>query len=238
MFDSRWRRAAVLVLAPAVLAGFAGCSSSGSPSAVASASAAAKQGAAAPFNTVKLRGALLTKVNGVAAAVPAVTGKYASLPEASAVNKSKRGVMVTPKACARATLTGFNANAIAGSPAAAVTFKVGGNRVSEVLVGSGDAAALTAIAGQFPRSCASYQETVDGRTFRYSVRDSAVKGIGRQAREMNVKTTGAVVNNQWSMVYRGPGFVGSVIVVGPNASELAVRQLARQAYAYAAKSLS
>ena len=55
---------------------------------------------------------------------------------------------------------------------------------------------------------------------------------------MNVKTTGAVVNNQWSMVYRGPGFVGSVIVVGPNASELAVRQLARQAYAYAAKSLS
>jgi hypothetical protein len=55
---------------------------------------------------------------------------------------------------------------------------------------------------------------------------------------LHVKTTGAVVNNQWSLIYRGPGFVGSVTVVGPNASELAVRQLARQAYAYAARYLA
>jgi hypothetical protein len=187
---------------------------------------------------LKLRGALLTRINGVAAATPAVVGAYSSLPEASAGSKPRRGVTVTPKACAGATLTGFNADALAGSPAAAVTFMVARNAVSEVIVASSGTAAADALADQFTKRCASYRETIDGRTFRYSVHESAIRGIGRQARVLHVKTTGAVKNNQWSLIYRGPGFVGSVTVVGPNASELAVRQLARQAYSYAARYLS
>jgi hypothetical protein len=42
----------------------------------------------------------------------------------------------------------------------------------------------------------------------------------------------------WSLIYRATGFVGTVTVVGPNASEQAVRELGQQAYAFAAKSLS
>jgi hypothetical protein len=39
------------------------------------------------------------------------------------------------------------------------------------------------------------------------------------------------------VVYRGSGFVGAVTIVGPDASELAAKKLASQAYAYAAQSL-
>ena len=39
----------------------------------------------------------------------------------------------------------------------------------------------------------------------------------------------------WSLIYRGAGFVGTVTVVGPNASEKAVQELGQQAYAFAAK---
>lgn len=241
MVDSRWRRAAVLVLVPAAVAGFAGCSNSVSSSVSHQASAppsAGKAGEAVPFSPAKLRGALLSRINGVAATHPAAAGNYASLPEASAGSKPRRGVTVIPQACERATLTGFNADVLAGSAAAAVTFLVGRNSVSEVLVASNGTVAASALADQLPKRCATYREIIDGRTFRYSVRESVIKGIGRQARVLNVKTTGAVVNDQWSMIYCGPGFVGSVTVVGPNASQLAIRQLAKQAYAYAAKSLS
>jgi hypothetical protein len=243
MVHSCWRRAAALlvpaVVAGTVVAGTAGCSS-GSPRhpAVTPPPSASRPGKAAPFSTIRLRGALLSRVNGVAAATPAVVGAYATLPEASAGSKPRRGVTVTPKSCAGATLTGFNADALAGSPAAAVTFRVARNAVSEVIVASSGPAAANALAGQFSRRCSSYREKIDGRTFRYSVHESAIKGIGRQARVLHVTTTGAVKNNQWSLIYQGPGFVGSVTVVGPNASELAVRQLARQAYAYAARYLS
>jgi hypothetical protein len=64
-----------------------------------------------------------------------------------------------------------------------------------------------------------------------------VTGIGTDARLLSVSPAGQARGNVWSLVYRGDGFVGAITVVGPNASEAAVRQLGQQAYAYAAKTL-
>ena len=55
---------------------------------------------------------------------------------------------------------------------------------------------------------------------------------------LNVQSSAGRADDLWSLVYRGKGFVGAVTVVGPNASEAAVRELGEQAYTYAAKSLS
>jgi hypothetical protein len=55
---------------------------------------------------------------------------------------------------------------------------------------------------------------------------------------LHVLTGGSAPVNQWSLVYQGAGFVGTVTVIGPNASEAAVRELAQQAYAFAARSLA
>jgi hypothetical protein len=237
MFDDRSRRAAVLLLVPAAVAGasLAGCS--GSPARPADASLSAK-GAAGAFSAAKLHGALLTRVNGVGAATPVASGDFSSLSAAETGERPAGGVKATPKDCAQATQTGLDPTVLADSPAAAVTFKVDANGVSEVLVSSSDSVASTALAGQLPAACAHFKETVDGKTVTYTAAESALTGIGQQARMLNVRSSAGTADDLWSLVYRGKGFVGAVTVVGPNASQAAVRELGEQAYTYAAKSLS
>jgi hypothetical protein len=237
MFNGRSRRTAVLLLVPAAVAGasLAGCSSSSSQVGNASLSAKAATGA---LSVAKLRGALLTRVNGVGAATPVASGDFSSLSAAETGEQPTVDVKAAPQACAQATQTGFDPTVLADSPAAAVTFKVDANGVSEVLVSSPDSVASTALAGQLPAACASFKETVDGKTLTYTATESALTGIGTQARMLNVRSSAGSADDLWSLVYRGKGFIGVVTVVGPNASQAAVRELGQQAYTYAAKSLA
>jgi hypothetical protein len=238
MVDGWWRRSRVLLLLP-VVAAFAGCTGGGnSGTAGATAGASAAAAAATGLSTAeKLRDALLTRVNGVTATAPAATGTYASLPEPGA-KKTAGAVQVTPAGCTGSALAGFNPAALAGAMAASVSFRVSGNDVSEVLIASSDKSAAAALAGKVPAKCAHYEEKVDGKTFKYAVDETTLTGIGKQARVLNVDAEGAASEEQWSLVYRGTGFVGAVTVIGPNASADAVRELGQQAYAFAAKSLS
>jgi len=231
------RRAAVWgPLVAVVCVSFAGCSGSGgghSGAAAASASAAAK--ASRLSSEEKLRGALLTRVNGVAAAAPAAIGDYGTLAAASVGGQAGQ---VTPKACAAAARNGFEPAALRGAEAAAVTFKVAKNLVSEVLISSSGHSATTAISGLVPAQCTHYVARAGGKSVTYSVSQAAVTGVGRQARALDVRPSGNGAQEMWSLIYRGAGFVGTVTVVGPNASEKAVQELGQQAYAYAAKTLS
>jgi hypothetical protein len=237
MVDRVWRRAAWGLLVPALCVSFAGCSGGGGPVATASASAAAK--ASALSSELKLRAALLTKVNGVAAAAPASIGNYGALAAVNAASESmKGGGQVTPKACATAAQNGFRPAALRGAEAAGVTFQVAKNMVSEVLIASPAGSASAALAALVPAQCARYVAKAGGKSVTYSVSETAVTGIGKQARALDVHPNGGAVQEMWSLIYRGSGFVGTVTVVGPNASELAVRELGQQAYAFAAKSLS
>jgi hypothetical protein len=260
MVDSRRRRTAARLLgsaaavcAGAACAGVAGCGShpahpvAGDRAAIhpnttatsaSTSGSTSRQASAGPFSAAKLRGALLTHINGVAAAAPAATGDYASVPDGSAGKQQASAVRVIPVACGGATMSGFNPAVLAGSPVAASTFRVGKNGVSEMLVASSAKVAAHALAGWLPAACTHYKETVEGKTFRYTAAESTISGIGDQARVLNVRSSGTTANDLWSLVYRGAGFVGSVTVVGPNASEAAVRELGEQAYAFAVKSLS
>jgi hypothetical protein len=144
----------------------------------------------------------------------------------------------TPKTCAGSAATGFNLTALAAAPAAAVTFRVGSNGISEVLIASSAKTASTALAGHIPAECAKYQAKVGAKTYTYGTTEQKVSGIGQQAQVLSVQAAGAKSNNRWSLIYRGKGFVGTVTVIGPNASKEAVTELGMQAYAYAVKSLS
>jgi hypothetical protein len=231
MLDGRRRQTAILVLVPAAVVGvsLAGCTSTSSHSAGASLSAAKGDS----FSASKLRAALLTRVNGVGAASPAASGDYTAI-SAHAAGQSAGA----PKACAEAVQTGLDSAALAGATAASVTFKVGGNDVSELVAAAPGTAAASALAGRLPASCARYKETVDGKSVSYTVTESSLTGIGKQAKVMNISPAAGGSDALWSLVYRGAGFVGAVTVAGPNASQTAVRQLGQQAYAYAEKSLS
>ena len=245
MFDRRSHLVRVL-LATAIAAGFAGlagCTSSGSHASGSSATGAngmTMGRAAGMFSADRLRGALLTRINGVGPAGQAHEGSYMSLPEVQAAARGMAGLLAVPKGCVQATSVGGTGlgGVLGGAPAAIETFQVGGNGVSEVLAAPADSAAAAALGAQVPAGCAHYTAISSGKTYRYDVRQSRVTGIGNQARMLNVSAVGRAKANVWSLVYRGRGFVGAITVVGPNASEAAVRELGQQAYAYAAKSLA
>jgi hypothetical protein len=241
MFDSRRRMPVLLVMPAAVaaaVAGVAGCGASHSQASVRSAQPAGVVAQTGTFTAAKLRGALLTRVNGTSAVIPAESGSYSSLPDIKATQRSMREVSVTPRICEQATVTGFNPAALEEAPAAAVAFHVGSNGISEVLASPTASVADSALANKILAECEHYQATVSGKTFRYSARESSVSGIGEQARMLNVRMAGYPGDDVWSVLYQGSGFIGAVTVVGPNASATVVRELAQQSYEYAARSLS
>ena len=79
---------------------------------------------------------------------------------------------------------------------------------------------------------------MDGKTFRYTVKESPLSGLAQKARALNVKASGYASVDVWSVVYRGAGFVGAVTMVGPDATKADVTDLAKSAYAHAIQALS
>jgi hypothetical protein len=232
-----WRIASGLLLVPVAVVGLAGCSTGTSPGTASQLGSMANASSGGALTAATLRGALLTRVNGVAAAAPASIGEYSSM-TAAAGKQAASAAQVTPRGCAGAATAGFNPSVLAGAPAAAVTFQVGTNGVSEVLVASSAKSASAALTAHVPAQCSRYEEKIGGKSYAYRITEQAVAGIGKQARVLNAHPEGAAADDIWSLIYRAAGFVGTVTVVGPNASEQAVKELGQQAYAFAAKSLS
>src|SRR6266536_1453419 len=240
MSERHWQRPALASTALALLgatavAGCGGPASTSRASATHAAGVATATGQAQSLTAAQLKGALLTKVGGSNPAAPAEAGDYGVLPDVRTSKQTMHGVKVTPARCARATVTGFNSAAFTHAPASVVTFRVGRNGVSEVLVSATPQDASNALGNKLPGGCEHYTATVNGRTFRYSVKKAALTGLARQAGALNVKAAGYSQVNVWSVVYRADGFVGAVTIVGPDASQAGAARLARQAYAHAAQ---
>jgi len=189
------------------------------------------------YTASQLRGALLTKVNGVGPAAPPESGVYGKLPDVQTSRQSMHGVVVKPAKCAQATVTGFNSASFVSSPASAVTFRVGRDGVSEVLVAAPPAISVAALAATLPADCQHYHATVAGRTFAYSIKEMPVYGIAEQAHAVNVQAAGYSDVDVWSVVFRAAYVTGSVTIVGPDASEQGVEVLAKEAFSRAAGSL-
>jgi hypothetical protein len=241
MSDRHWQRPALVTTALAVISAVAvtGCGNSAASS-QASGAQLAGTATAAPqisFTATQLRDALLARVNGERPAVAPEAGDYGSLPDVLTSKQTMKGVTVTPAKCAQATSSGFNSAAFAHAPASVVTFRVGRDGVSEVLVSATPQLAATALENKLPSGCGHYSAIVDGKAFRYTVRESSLSGLAEQARALNVKAAGYANVDVWSVVYRGTGFVGAVTMVGPDASQQGVQELAGEAYAHASQVL-
>jgi hypothetical protein len=217
-----------------------GCGGSASPGPAGAATAQSASAAASPlaFTPAELRNALLAKVNGEKPAAPAESGDYGSLPDVQSSKQTMNGVKVTPAKCSSAAQTGFNSAVFTHAPASVVTFRVGRDGVSEVLVSTPAATAADALGDNLPAGCEHYSATVDGKTYRYTVHESAFSGLAQQARALNVKAAGYTSVDVWSVVYQGAGFVGAVTMVGPDSSEQGVKDLAKSAYTHASAALA
>jgi hypothetical protein len=243
MSERHWPRPALATTALALLGAtaIAGCgggsASAGKASATETAGVAATTGHKS-ITADQLKSALLTKVGGSSPAAPAESGDYGALPDVQTSKQTMHAVKVKPAKCADAAVTGFNSTAFAHAPASVVTFRVGHDGISEVLVAATPQVATTALANKLPAGCQHYTATVAGKTFHYTVQEKPMTGLATQARALNVKAAGYAEVNVWSVVYRADGFVGAVTVVGPDATEASAKKLATQAYQFAAQSLT
>lgn len=243
MSERHWQRPALATTALALLGvAVAGCGGGSPASSTSQASSVRAAGSSAAtgqnsYTATQLKGALLTRIGGASPAAPAEAGNYGALPDVQTSRQTMNGVKVSPAKCAQATVTGFNSAAFTHAPASVVTFRVGRDGVSEVLVSATPQVASAALGNKLPAGCDHYTATMDGRTFRYSVQEAPFAGLGDQARALNVKAAGYAEVDVWSVVYRAGGFVGAVTIVGPDATEASAKNLASQAYTYAAQSL-
>ena len=228
---------ALALLAAAAVAGCGASASTSQAKATETAGVAAVTGSKA-YTATQLKDALLITIGGGRPAAAAEAGDYGQLPDVRTSKQSMKGVKVTPADCAEATVAGFNSAAFSHAPAAVVTFRVGRDGVSEVLVSASSQLAKTALDYRLPARCSHYKATTDGKTFSYTVHQSTVGGLADQARALNVKASGYAQVDVWSVVYQGRGFVGAVTMVGPDASLRGVNTLASRAYSYAGQSLS
>ena len=169
MSERHWPRPALATTALALLGAtaVAGCgggsaSSTGQASATETAGVAATTGHQA-ITADQLKGALLTKVGGASLATAPESGNYGALPDVQTSKQTMHGVKVKPAKCSSAAATGFNSPAFAHAPASVVTFRVGHDGVSEVLVSATPQVAATALANRLPAGCAHYTATVQGR---------------------------------------------------------------------------
>jgi hypothetical protein len=226
-----------LALLAAAVAGCGGSAGTSQARATETAGVAAVTGSKA-YTATQLKDALLTKVSGERPAAAAEAGDYGKLPDVETSKQSMKGVKVIPAKCAEATVAGFNSAAFSRAPAAVVTFRVGRDGVSEVLVSASSQLAKTALSYQLPTGCSHYKATMDGKTYSYAVHQTTMGGLADQARALNVKASGYAQVDVWSVVYRGRGFVGAVTMVGPDASQQGVKTLASQAYSRAEQSLA
>ncbi len=190
------------------------------------------------YTASQLKSALLARVGGQRPAAAVQAGAYGALPDVQTSNQARAEITVRPAKCSRATATVLDSALFSHSPAAAVTFRVGRDGVSEVLVSVTSRRAVTALTELPPAGCAQYTATADGKFFRYSVRAAPLSGVAEQAQALHVMATGYADVDVWSVLYRGSGFLGAVTMVGPDASERGVAQLAMDADAYAGQSLS
>jgi hypothetical protein len=234
MSERHWQRPALASTALALLgatavAGCGGSASSSQASANQTAGAATATAQAQSLTAAQLKGALLTQISGAKPAAPAEAGDYGALPDVKTSKQTMHGVKVTPARCAQATVTGFNSAAFTHAPASVVTFRVGRDGVSEVLVSATPDVASSALGNKLPAGCEHYTASVGGKTFHYSVKESPIAGLGNEARALNVKAAGYSQVNVWSVVYRADGFVGAVTIVGPDASQASAKKLASEA---------
>jgi hypothetical protein len=193
------------------------------------------------FSSAQVQAALLTRVNGAGPATKPEAGSYASIPEIKSAGRQLSSVHVTPEQCVRATVLQaviLDTGALDSAPAAVVNFKVGNTGVSEVLAATANSATVASLSKPIPPGCEQYMASANGKTYHYAVQQSWVRGIGVQAaRVLNIRDLDAK-GNLWSVLYQGSGFIGTITVDGPDATEAAVREIAAQAYVYAAKALA
>ncbi|MDN3353097.1 hypothetical protein [Actinomadura sp. DC4] len=222
-----------------LLALVAGCGGGGGGHVAATSSPSSAAPAPGSYNADQLTQALLTDIPGYVRSGAPQWGEYGSLAAVQNLNQMQQAVKLDKPQCASSTRALNQEKAVQAAPSALAAFTHGTRQsVTETLMAVGPDVAARQVKVRIPLGCRSIRVKV-GRVW---VSDTLVEPsgahIGEGSRTAGVLTsTGTTTVRTWFVVLRSRGYLATITLYGPGATQAEAERYARRAYQQAERIL-
>jgi hypothetical protein len=184
------------------------------------------------YSADQLTQALLTEVSGYQQSGIPQSGQYGSLAAVQNSGEMQQAAKIDKPRCLPRSLTADGD--VRTVPAALTAFTGASGSVSEVLLAVGPDIAARQVRRQVPAGCRVFRVKVGRRWSAATVVEARGARIGEGSRTVGVTTAGT---QTWIVVLRSRGYLASITLFGPTATQGAAERLARKAYQQAERIL-
>jgi hypothetical protein len=184
------------------------------------------------YTSDQLRQALLTEISGYRRAGEPDSGEYGALKAIQNFNQLQSQVKLDKPQCA-VTSRAFGSSPEAHSaPAAITTFaKDDGQTVTETLMTISPATADKQVKLRVPAACRTFRALVGDQWSTHQIIEATQTRLGGGSRTVGVATTSGNSHvKTWYVVLRSRGYLASITMYGPNATQVGAEDAARRAY--------
>jgi hypothetical protein len=231
-------RKASLVAAFVLLASAAGCGGGGGGRAVTGSSPSYSPAVPGSYNADQLTQALLTDIPGYVRSGAPQWGDYGSLAAVQNLNQMQQAVKLDKPQCASSTRALSQEKAVQTAPSALVAFTGNGRSVTETLMAVGPDVAARQVRIRVPAACRGFRVKVGRAWVSDTIVEPAGAHIGEGSRTAGVLTTsGRAVVRTWFVVLRSRGYLATITLYGPDATQADAERFARRAYQQAERIL-
>jgi hypothetical protein len=191
------------------------------------------------YNADQLTQALLTDIPGYVRSGAPQWGEYGSLAAVQNLNQMQQAVKLDKPQCASSTRAPAQEKAMQAAPSALVAFTRGGRQsVTETLMAVGPDIAARQVRVRIPAGCRSVRVKVGSTWVSDTLVEPAGARIGEGSRTAGVLTTaGGTTVSTWFVVLRSRGYLATITLYGPGATQAEAERFARRAYQQAERIL-
>jgi hypothetical protein len=191
------------------------------------------------YNADQLTQALLSDIPGYVRSGAPQWGEYGSLAAVQNLNQMQQAVKLDKPQCAASTHAVSQEKAVQTAPSALVAFTQGTRTsVTETLMAVGPDVAARQVRVRAAPDCRSFRVKVGATWVSDTIVEPAGTRIGEGSRTAGIRTTsGATTVRTWFVVLRSRGYLATITLYGPGATQAEAERLARQAYQQAERIL-
>jgi hypothetical protein len=227
------------VAAIVLLASAAACGKAGDRQVAASATPSYAAPTPGSYNADQLTQALLTDIPGYERSGAPQWGEYGSLAAVQNLGQMQQAVKLDKPQCASSTRAVSQEKAVQTAPSALVAFVQGeGTSLTETLMAVGPDVAARQVRVRVPAACRTFRVKAGRGWVTDTITEAGGARIGEGSRTAGVATTNATASvHTWFVVLRSRGYLATITLYGPGATQAEAERLARQAYQQAERIL-
>jgi len=223
----------------ALLTLVAGCGGGDGGHAATSSTPSSVAPAPGSYNADQLTQALLTDIPGYARSGAPQWGEYGSLAAVQNLSQMQQAVKLDKPQCASSTRALNQEKAVQTAPSALVAFTRGARQsVTETLMAVGPDVAARQVRVRIPANCRNIRVKVGRAWIADTLVEPSGAHIGEGSRTAGVLTaTGTTTVRTWFVVLRSRGYLATITLYGPGATQAEAERFARRAYQQAERIL-